>query len=147
MFSMSISLPDGTVPPTTVTHTVLCGTRHCVPLRKQPVPVPGRGVGGAVALSPVSLLTPHQHCVCHRLGQKSLPPAPQGASWGDGASSLKPGLWPLQLLSSRACAPAQQSPRATCPALPLPSELQGLLAWRELPMFPCLPPSPPSCFT
>ena len=72
-------------------------------------------------LSPVSLLTPCQHCVCHRLGQKSPPPAPQGASWGDGASSLKPCPWPLQLLSSGACAPAQQIPRASCPALPCPA--------------------------
>lgn len=72
MFAMSISLPDRTVPHL-LTHgpSVGLGT----------VSSPGELVG---ALSPASLLTPGQLCVCHRLGQKSPAPTPQGASWGDG---------------------------------------------------------------
>lgn len=36
----------------------------------------------------------------------------------------------------------EQVPGATCPALPLTLELQGLLGWREPPVFP-LPVFPP----
>lgn len=79
MFSMSISLPDGTVPPTTITHTVLCGTRHCVPLRKQPVPVPGGG--GGCPLS--SLLADPTSALClPQAGSKEPAPCPSGSQLG-----------------------------------------------------------------
>lgn len=118
MFAMSISLP--------------CGTGHRVP------PAPEEAVG---VLSPASLLTPSQYCVCHRLGQKNPTSAPQGASWGDGASSLMPLPAAPAALESRACA---QSRPTALPAAPLrPPGAPGLEGTTTVP-FSCLPPLLPA---
>lgn len=134
MFAMSISLPNGTV--LHLPTTGFCGVWHRVP--------PEEAVG---VLCSASLLT-CQHCVCHRLGQKSPPPAPQGASWGDGASFLIAAARPpLQLLSSWACA---RSRFLGPPALPCRSLRNSRGSWvggnHQCSLSPSSPFSP-SCFT
>lgn len=133
MFAMSISLPDGTVPPPTTTHTGLCGTRHWAPLRKQPEgPLP-------------SLLADLTSAPClPQAGSEEPAPCPSGSQlgrWGFFPQAVPvaptaPEQWGL-------CASTADSQGdLPCPALPLHSELQGLLAWREPPVFP-LPLSSP----
>lgn len=74
MFAMSISLPNGTVPPSQ--SQAFCGVGHCV--SRVPSALPEEAVG---ALSLASLLTPGQHCL-PQAGSQEACPAPQGASWG-----------------------------------------------------------------